>query len=83
MIFISKPNLPHIFMKLSSTSLSFFHFISLYLLAFGSAFFGYLTHELFLGLGHTFYSNSLFTHPNHMTILNGLLSPWTLFGTFL
>jgi hypothetical protein len=33
--------------------------------ALGAVFFGYLTHDLFLGLGNTFYHQALFIHPNH------------------
>lgn len=31
---------------------------------------GYLSHELFLGYGSSFYGNSLYTHPQHLRILD-------------
>jgi hypothetical protein len=43
----------------------------LFMLALGAAFFGYITHELFLGLGHTFYQQVLFIHPNNLGLLDG------------
>jgi len=33
--------------------------------------FGYLTHELFLGFGSTFYGQSIFIHPLHIRLLDG------------
>ena len=38
-------------------------------LALASIFFGYLFRDLFIGLGTNFWDYSLFTHPNHLSIL--------------
>ena len=51
--------------------------IPLLLLNLGAIFFGYLTHELFLGLGSTFYSSSLFIHPDHIRLLDGTFSQFS------
>ena len=52
--------------------------IPLFILSVGAAFFGFITHELFLGLGSTFYQQALFTHPSNLTMLDGPLSPPSL-----
>ena len=54
-------------------------FIPLFLLSLGAIFFGYLSHDLFLGIGTTFYQNSLFTHPNHFALFDGPLSQPSFF----
>lgn len=41
---------------------------------FGAIFFGYIFNDLFLGLGSNFYSNSLFIHPDHLRLFDGLFS---------
>jgi NADH-ubiquinone oxidoreductase chain 5 len=47
--------------------------IPLLLLNMGAIFFGYISHELFLGLGSNFYSSSIFIHPDHIRLLDGVL----------
>jgi NADH-ubiquinone oxidoreductase chain 5 len=71
--FISRPNYPRIISPLISEPSSLMT-IPLLVLAVGSVFFGYLTHDLFLGLGNTFYQQALFIHPNHLALLDASLS---------
>ena len=42
--------------------------IPLFILGTGAAFFGFMTHELFLGLGSTFYQQAIFTHPDNLSL---------------
>jgi len=43
--------------------------LPLILLAIISIFFGYITHDLFIGIGTNFWGNSLFVHPNHINLI--------------
>lgn len=43
--------------------------IPLFILAIMSIFFGYLTADLFVGLGTQFWGNSLFVHPSHLSMV--------------
>jgi len=43
--------------------------IPLVLLAIMSVFFGYVTKDLFIGVGTNFWGNSLFVHPNHVSLI--------------
>jgi len=43
--------------------------IPLVVLAFFSIFFGYITKDLFVGMGTDFWANSLFVHPNHSILV--------------
>lgn len=43
--------------------------IPLVLLAIMSIFFGYVTKDLFIGMGTNFWGNSLFVHPNHISLI--------------
>lgn len=49
---------------------SFFMLFPLVLLAFGSIFIGYITKDMFIGLGTNFWGNSIFIHPTHISILD-------------
>jgi NADH-ubiquinone oxidoreductase chain 5 len=40
------------------------------ILAFGSIFVGYLSKDLFIGLGTTFWNNSIFIHPSHNYVVD-------------
>ena len=70
--FISKPNFPFslLFNKIIVDP-SLFMLSPLFFQTLGSAFFGYLFHELFLSFGSNIYSNSIFIHPNNLYILDG------------
>jgi len=73
MTFLSAPHFPHTVLETIADPPKVM-FIPLFLLGAGAAFFGFLTHELFLGLGSTFYQQALFTHPSNLTLLDGPLS---------
>jgi len=67
MTFLSKPHYPRVISPLimeppilSSMGLP------LFILGLGSAYFGYFSHDLFLGIGSTFYQQILLTHPNNI-----------------
>lgn len=44
--------------------------LPLLILSFLAVVFGYFAHELFLGMGSSFYMNSLFIHPSHLLLLD-------------
>ncbi len=67
----SKPNFPLIFLPFIKDS-PYLMTSPLLFLSIGAISFGYLTHELFLGFGSTFYGQSLFTLPLHVRLLDGL-----------
>jgi NADH-ubiquinone oxidoreductase chain 5 len=48
--------------------------IPLTLLSLASIFFGYLFADLFVGIGTDFFSDSLFIHPNHITLVEAEFS---------
>lgn len=48
--------------------------IPLLLLALMSIFFGYIARDLFVGLGTDFWGNSLFVHPNHLSLVEAEFS---------
>jgi hypothetical protein len=59
-------------------------YIPLFILGLGAAFFGYLTHEVFIGLGNTFYLQALFFHPaSSIQLLDGSFAPDTSYITAL
>ena len=71
--FLSKP---HFSLKMNHfiSDPNLYILIPLFLLNLGAIFFGYLFNDLFLGLGSNFYSNSLFIHPDHLRLFDGLFS---------
>ena len=68
MTFLSRPHFPHTVLETIADPPKVM-FLPLFLLGAGAAFFGFLTHELFLGLGSSFYQQALFTHPSNLTLL--------------
>jgi len=52
--------------------------IPLGILAFGSIFFGYLTRDLFIGLGTDFFGNAVFTHPRNLVMIDAEFIPHTI-----
>ena len=74
--FLSAPHFPKTTFQLISDP-SALMFIPLFILSLGAAFFGFLAHEMFLGSGSTFYLQSLFVHPDHQILLDGIMSPLT------
>jgi NADH-ubiquinone oxidoreductase chain 5 len=71
--FLSKP---HFSLKMNHfiSDPNLYILIPLALLNLGAIFFGYIFNDLFLGLGSNFYSNSLFIHPDHLRLFDGLFS---------
>jgi hypothetical protein len=57
--------------------------LPLILLTLGSTFFGYLTHETFLGIGSTIYQGAIFTHPNNIALLDGSMIPTSVEGNII
>jgi NADH-ubiquinone oxidoreductase chain 5 len=77
--FLTNPNGPLINYKHAHES-DIFISISLIILAVFSIFFGYITKDIFIGLGTNFFvDNSLFTHPLHEIMLNTEFAVPTLF----
>jgi NADH-ubiquinone oxidoreductase chain 5 len=77
--FLSNPNGPLINYKHAHES-DIFMSIPLIILAFFSIFFGYVTKDIFIGLGSNFYmDNSLFIHPSHEIMLDTEFAVPTLF----
>jgi NADH-ubiquinone oxidoreductase chain 5 len=77
--FLANPNGPLINYKQAHES-DIFMSLPLILLALFSIFFGYITKDIFIGLGSNFFSdNSIFIHPNHEIILDTEFAVPTLF----
>jgi NADH-ubiquinone oxidoreductase chain 5 len=75
--FLSNPHFPYTLISLIlDPNLS--SKISLYIATIAAIFFGYLTNELFMGIGSYFYGQSLFIHPDHLILLDGTLSPTSI-----
>lgn len=75
--FFSAPHFPKVVLNTIHDPTSFMY-IPLFLLGLGAAFFGYLTNDLFLGMGNTFYLQSLFFHPANIGLLDGSFSSSSL-----
>jgi NADH-ubiquinone oxidoreductase chain 5 len=68
--FLTSPNGSKIYYK-KITESDFFISLPLIILAVFSIFFGYITKDIFIGLGSNFFiDNSIFIHPMHESILN-------------
>lgn len=72
--FLSEPHFPSTLLPIISDPV-ISSFISLFIASIAAIFFGYLTNELFMGIGSNFYEQSLFIHPDHLILLDGTLSP--------
>jgi NADH-ubiquinone oxidoreductase chain 5 len=55
---------------------SLFMCISLFILSLGSIFIGYITKDMFIGLGSNFWNTSIFILNNNITSLNGEFMPY-------
>jgi len=83
MTFFSEPHFSNNIIKTIHDP-SLYMYIPLFILGLGAAFFGYLAHEVFLGMGSTFYSQALFFHPaNPVGLLDGSFSPNSIYVTAL
>jgi NADH-ubiquinone oxidoreductase chain 5 len=77
--FLTNPNGPYMYYKHAHES-DMFMSIPLMVLAVFSVFFGYITKDLFIGLGSGFFSdNGLFIHPSHEIMINTEFAVPTLF----
>ena len=75
MTFLSKPHYPRVISPLIIeppifSSIGF----PLFIQGLGSAYFGYYSYDLFLGIGSTFYQQIQFTHPDNVAQQDGSLS---------
>jgi NADH-ubiquinone oxidoreductase chain 5 len=80
--FLTSPNGPltHYIRNNAAHEANLFMSLPLIILAMFSIFFGYLTKDIYIGLGSGFFSdNSLFVHPIHEIVLNTEFSVPTLF----
>lgn len=73
LVFLTYPNGPKE-SYLNSHESNIFVIIPLLVLALFSIFFGYIFSDLFVGLGSDFFANSLFTHPNKISIIEAEFS---------
>lgn len=79
MTFLTQPNGPFVDYKHAHES-DLYMSTPLIILALFSTFFGYITKDIFIGLGSNFFvDNSLFIHPSHEIMLNTEFAVPTLF----
>ena len=77
--FLANPNGPYTYYKNAHES-DMFMSLPLIILAVFSVFFGYVTKDIFIGLGSGFFNdNSLFIHPSHEIMINTEFAVPTLF----
>ena len=67
-VFLSTPNGSKT-VYLNSHEANMFVMIPLFILALFSIFFGFIFSDIFLGVGSDFFGNSLFLHPNHVSLI--------------
>jgi len=73
LVFLTYPNAPKSdYLNTHEASISVI--IPLSLLALASIFFGFIFSDLFVGIGTDFFANSLFIHPNHITLVEAEFS---------
>jgi len=78
LVFLTYPNAPKSdYLNTHEASISVI--IPLSILAFNSIFFGFIFSDLFVGIGTDFFANSLFIHPNHITLVEAEFSLPLLF----
>ena len=73
LVFLTKPNGPKT-SYLHSHEASLAVIIPLFVLALFSIFFGYIFSDLFVGIGTDFFGNSIFIHPNHISMVEAEFS---------
>jgi NADH-ubiquinone oxidoreductase chain 5 len=73
LVFLSYPNAPQTgYLNVHESSIQVI--IPLVILSLFSIFFGYIFSDLFIGMGSDFFGNSVFTHPNHITLIEAEFS---------
>ena len=73
LVFLTKPNGPKT-SYLHSHEASLAVIIPLFILALFSIFFGYIFSDLFVGIGTDFFGNSIFIHPDHISMVEAEFS---------
>lgn len=73
LVFLTYPNAPKSDYE-NSHEASLAVIIPLFLLSLASIFFGFIFSDLFVGVGTDFFGNSLFIHPNHITLVEAEFS---------
>ena len=73
LVFLTKPNGPKT-SYLHSHEATLAVIIPLFVLALFSIFFGFVFSDLFVGIGTDFFGNSIFIHPNHITMVEAEFS---------
>jgi len=73
LVFLTYPNAPKAD-YINSHEASISVVIPLSLLSIASIFFGFIFSDLFVGIGTDFFGNSLFIHPNHITLVEAEFS---------
>lgn len=73
LVFLTVPNGPQI-SYIKSHEANFKVIIPLFILGLFSIFFGFVFSELFVGVGTDFFGNSLYTHPNNISIIEAEFS---------
>jgi len=73
LVFLTVPNGPQI-SYLNSHEANFAVILPLFVLALFSIFFGFVFSDLFVGVGSDFFANSLFIHPNNISIIEAEFS---------
>lgn len=73
LVFLSYPNAPRSsYLHVHEASIQVL--IPLVVLSLFSIFFGYIFSDLFVGMGSDFFANSVFIHPNHVTLVEAEFS---------
>jgi NADH-ubiquinone oxidoreductase chain 5 len=73
LVFLSYPNAPQNgYLNVHESSIQVI--IPLVILSLFSIFFGYIFSDLFIGMGTDFFGNSVFTHPNHIILIEAEFS---------
>ena len=73
LVFLTYPNGPKN-SYLNSHESNIATIIPLLILALFSIFFGYIVSDIYVGVGSNFFANSLFTHPNNLTLIEAEFS---------
>jgi NADH-ubiquinone oxidoreductase chain 5 len=73
LVFLTVPNGPKI-SYINSHEANFAVVLPLFILALFSIFFGYFASDIFVGLGSDFFGNSIFIHPNNISIIEAEFS---------
>jgi len=73
LVFLTYPNAPKNY-YLNTHESKLFTIIPLLILAIFSIFFGYIVSDIYVGVGTDFFANSIFTHPNNLTLIEAEFS---------